>query len=75
MAPTLTVGSCDEHVSEGKIARTWTDRIVRPMTEEEENYELLKVQRNARSNLKVRGKQSIQLTRKSTRQYNSYDQI
>ena len=81
MAPTLTVSSstsCNEqpmkmHVE--KFARTWKDRIVRPLTEEEENYELLKVQKNARSNLKLKGKQSIQLTRKSTRQYNSYDQI
>ena len=81
MAPTLTVSSSTGeqqgkmHAPEEKFARTWKDRIVRPLTEEEENYELLKVQKNARSNLKVKGKQSIQLSRKNTRQYNSYDQI
>lgn len=76
MAPTLTVPSLgSEPTLPDEVARTWLDRVVRPMTEEEENYEVLKVQRNARSNLKVKGKQNIQLTRKSTRQYNSYDQI
>lgn len=75
MAPTLTVPTLGQEPAVHKVARTWKDRIVRPMTEEEENYEVLKVQRNARSNLKVKGKQSIQLTRKGTRQYNSYDQI
>jgi hypothetical protein len=82
MAPTLTV-SADSAVSGGgvvsapasQITRTWKDRIVRPVTDEEENYELLKVQKNARSSLKLKGKQNIQLTRKNTRQYNSYDQI
>ena len=41
------------------------ERIVRPLTDEEENYELFRVRKNAGSNLRIKGKQSIQTSRKS----------
>ena len=81
MAPTMTVpvqpamSSEPSSATMAVISRTWRDRVIRPITEEEENYELLRVQRNAKSNLKMKGKQSVQLSRRNGKSYNSYDQI
>ena len=79
-APTLTI-HVDSGVAKQPIEADQTHlssklRIVRPITEEEQNYELMRVKRNAGSNLRIKGKQSIQSNRKiSNRQHASYDQI
>jgi hypothetical protein len=55
------------------------ERILRPLTDEEENYELFRVKKNAGSNLRIRGKQSIQTSRKQMDRRSSpaasYDQF
>jgi hypothetical protein len=80
MAPTLTVSrdgtACVPITNQvtSSSSRTWKDRIIRPLTEEEENYEILRVQKNAKTNLKMKGKQSVQVSRRNS-SHNSYDQI
>lgn len=49
-------------------------RILRPLTAEEENYEITRSKRNSGSNLRMKGKISIQTNRKSSqRRLHSYD--
>ena len=76
-APTLTV-RVDSGVAKElnqEVTRK-ASRILRPITEEEENYELTRARRNAGSNLRLKGKQQIQSNRKaSQRQLSSLDQI
>ncbi len=54
------------------------ERIVRPLTDEEENYELTRVRKNAGSNLRMKGKHAIQSNRKQMERKSvpsaSYDQ-
>ena len=80
MGPTITVnaGTCSAQGGSvlASTARTWMDRIVRPITEEEENYELFRVQKNSGPNLKMKGKVQLQMNRKSeSKKWNSYDSI
>jgi hypothetical protein len=80
MAPTVTVKAaginptdttCSKHAS--KKAITWRDRIVRPLTEDEENYELMRAKKNAGSNLLFKGKHRVQVNRRSESRPESYD--
>jgi hypothetical protein len=75
MAPTLTVSrdgtACVPITNQ---VTSSSSRIIRPLTEEEENYEILRVQKNAKTNLKMKGKQSVQVSRRNS-SHNSYDQI
>lgn len=75
-APTLTI-----HAESGvaRDIKTLSEkavppRILRPLSAEEENYELTRAKRNAGSNLRMKGKLSIQTNRKSSqRRLHSYD--
>jgi hypothetical protein len=80
--PTLTikvdsgVAGREDLVASGS-KRTAKDRIVRPLSEEEENYELMRVRKNAGSNLQIRGKHAVQTNRKTASRTSSsamYDQ-
>lgn len=71
--PTLTVrvdsGVACQEAPESRIAAASArakERIVRPLTEEEQNYELFRVRKNAGANLKLKGKHSIQTSRKNS---------
>lgn len=73
--PTMTVSSGKPAEQSAPVQAAQRERIVRPLTEEEENYELQRVRRGGSANLRVKGKQSIQISRKSSdRRYASYDQ-
>ena len=85
-APTLTVSAEGTPVGARKpvaavAARTHADRVLRPLTDEEANYELCRARKNssssAASNLRIKGKQSIQISRRvlSSAKINSYDQF
>jgi hypothetical protein len=54
------------------------ERIIRPLTEDEENYELFRMKKNAGSNLRIKGKLSVQTNRKQMERRStpsaSYDQ-
>lgn len=82
-APTVTVSSglagagrlqTAATVEAAKIVRP--ERIIRPITEEEENYELMRVKKNAGANLRMKAKQSIAAGRRtSEKRFEGYDQI
>jgi hypothetical protein len=81
--PTVTikvdsgVAQSAESSASGNLAPR-KERIVRPLTEEEENYELTRVRKNAGSNLRMKGKHAIQTNRKHMERKSvpsaSYDQ-
>ena len=78
MAPTLTVSANGTAAPSAPVQASSArkERILRPMTADEEDYELARVRKNAGSNLGLKGKQSIAINRKSSeRRYASYDQI
>ena len=81
MGPTITVAGSkgrEEGILAGAVVkRTWRDRKVRPITEDEERYEILRVTcRNSGPNLKMNGKNSLQLNKRERKTtYNSYDSI
>jgi hypothetical protein len=76
-APTITVGGVSmAATAEGGAAKPRPERIVRPLTDEEENYELTRMKKNAGSNLRLKGKQGINVGRRaSEKRYEHYDQI
>ena len=74
--PTVTVkvdSGVTKAVDSNPVHQFKKERIVRPLSEEEENYELSRVRKNAGSNLRLKGKQSIQTNRKQMHNA-SYDQ-
>ena len=74
--PTVTIKVASNTANAPVQTTVRKERIVRPLTEEEENYELLRAKRVGSGSLRVKGKQSIQISRKSAdRRHASYDQI
>ena len=64
MGPTITLPSSTSPV-EAVPVRTWRDRVVRTITDEEEQYEMLRMRKaGGSSSLKLKGKQSVQLARR-----------
>lgn len=77
MGPTITVKATKNNdLDQEKPALqliTWKDRIIRPLTEDEENYEVMRSKKNSGSNLQIRGKHKVQINRRSESRTDSYD--